>query len=101
MSQQQALKSAQSYLSFSSFSKKGLIKQLTSQYGEGFSNADAEWAVARVSVDWNAEAVEAAKSYLKMSSFSRSGLIKQLTSDYGDGFTTAQATFAANAVGLK
>lgn len=95
VSQEQALKKAQSYLSYSGFSESGLIKQLTF---EGFSDADAKWAVTHVEVDWNAEVVEKAKSYLEYSSFSRAGLIKQLQFE---GFSQAQATYAVNAVGLK
>jgi hypothetical protein len=41
VSQQQAIGSAQDYLSFQAFSRKGLIQQLSSKYGEGFSRADA------------------------------------------------------------
>jgi hypothetical protein len=100
VSQQQALDSAQSYLDMGGFSRAGLIDQLTSQAGEGFSLADATWAVNRSGADWNAQAVLSAKSYLDMGGFSRSGLIEQLTSQYGEQFTLAQATYAVNQVGL-
>jgi hypothetical protein len=100
VSQQNALESAESYLSFSAFSEAGLIDQLSSKAGEGFPKADAVWAVKHVEVDWNKEAVEAARSYLDFTSFSRSGLIQQLSSPAGDQFTKAQATYAANKVGL-
>src|SRR5215204_5635543 len=36
-SQEQAIGSAESYLSFTAFSRKGLIRQLSSDAGEGFS----------------------------------------------------------------
>lgn len=100
VAQQQALIAAQSYIDEQSFSKKGLLEQLTSKAGEGFSKADAAWAVARVHVDWNAEAVEAAKSYLEMGGFSRASLIEQLTSSAGEQFTRAQALYAVKKVGL-
>jgi hypothetical protein len=100
VAQQQALESAQSYLDMGGFSLAGLMKQLTSSYGEGFSTADARWAVNHVRVNWNQQAIESAKSYLEMGGFSRDGLIQQLTSSYGDGFTYAQAVYAANHVGL-
>ena len=74
----------------SGFSMKGLIKQLKF---EGYSKADATFAVNHVHVDWNAEAVEKAESYLDMSSFSKSGLVTQLKFE---GFTPAQAQRAAN-----
>lgn len=99
LAQRNALKSAESYLSFSSFSRAGLIDQLSSEYGEGYDLADATWAVDNVQVDWFAEAVEAAESYLEFSSFSRSGLYDQLTSQYGEQFTAEQANHALAAVG--
>ena len=97
-SQENAVESAEGYLEYSGFSRKGLIQQLSSSAGEGFSRADARFAVNHVDVDWNAEAVESAKNYLEYSSFSRSGLIQQLTSDAGEGFTQAQAQYAVNKV---
>ena len=101
VSQQQALESAKSYLDMGTgFSEKGLIDQLSSQYGEKFSVADATWAVAHSGADWNAQAVMSAKGYMKMGGFSRAGLIDQLTSPSGEQFTLAQATYAVNQVGL-
>jgi hypothetical protein len=100
VAQQQALDATQQYVDLQGFSRKGLLRQLTSKAGNGFSTADATWAVNHVKVDWNAEAVESAKSYLDMGGFSRSSLIKQLTSAYGDGFTKAQAQYAVKKVGL-
>jgi colicin import membrane protein len=95
VSQENAVAKAESYLEFTAFSKKGLIEQLEF---EGFSNADAAFAVDNISVDWNEQAVKKAKSYLDFSSFSRQGLIDQLEFE---GFTTEQATHGANQVGLK
>jgi hypothetical protein len=102
VSQQQALTAAQSYLDLGSgFSRAGLIDQLSSQYGNKFSVADATWAADHSGADWNAQAVMAAKGYMNLGSgFSRAGLIDQLTSPYGNKFTYAQATYAANQVGL-
>ena len=98
--QEQAIQSAQSYLEMSGFSRLGLLKQLTSKYGEGFTKADAVYAVDHIKVDWNQQAVESAKSYLEQGGFSRAGLIQQLTSPYGEQFTVKQATYAVNKVGL-
>lgn len=104
ISQQNAYESAVDYLNFSDFSRKGLIEQLTSEYGEKFPAADAEFAVARLEkeggVDWNAEASEAAKNYLDISSFSRQGLLDQLTSEYGSQFTPKQAEYGVSQAGL-
>ena len=103
LGQENAIGSAQSYLDFSGFSRTGLFEQLTSEYGEGFEAADAEFALAYLEqnglVDWNAEAVESAKSYLEFSQFSRDGLYEQLTSQYGEGFTHEQAEHAVAQVG--
>lgn len=95
-----AIRSARSYLDLSGFSRAGLINQLTSKAGDGFSRADATYAADHVGVDWNAEAVESAKAYLDLSGFSRAGLIQQLTSKAGDRYTKAQAEHAADEVGL-
>jgi Host cell surface-exposed lipoprotein len=102
VSQEQALESAQGYLDMGTgFSRAGLIDQLHSSAGEGFSKADAVWAVNHTHANWNHQAVLSAKGYLDMESgFSRASLIDQLSSPYGEDFTVAQATYAANQVGL-
>jgi hypothetical protein len=97
--QQNAIAAAKDYLSMSGMSKAGLIQQLDSKYGEGYSKSDAVFAVNHITVNWNEQAVRAAKDYLEMSSFSRASLIQQLCSKAGDGFTLAQATYAADHVG--
>jgi hypothetical protein len=99
-SQRNALRSARSYLEFKGFSKKGLIRQLSSSAGEGYPKADAVWAVAHLDVDWKEQAVKAGRSYLDMRPFSRAGLIQQLSSDAGEGFTKAEAAYAADKLGL-
>jgi hypothetical protein len=60
-----ALQSAESYLAMSGFSKQGLYEQLSSSAGEGFTPAEAQYAVDHVHADWNKEAVESARSYLR------------------------------------
>lgn len=99
-SQEQAISSAESYLSFTAFSRKGLIRQLSSDAGEGFSVADATYAVDHIKVNWNEQAAKKAKEYLQMQSFSRKGLIRQLESSAGEGFTHAQAVYGVNKAGL-
>ncbi|MDD9348393.1 Ltp family lipoprotein [Mumia sp.] len=99
-SQEEAIEAAESYLDTGHFSKKGLIGQLSSSAGEGFTRAEAEHAVTTVDADWKAEAVEAAESYVELGGFSRSGLIDQLTSSAGEGFTQAEAEYAVTKVGL-
>lgn len=94
--QRQALGAAKDYLSTGSFSRAGLIHQLTSSYGDGFSRADAVWGVNHAHANWNAEAVQAAKGYLSTTHFSRAALIHQLESAYGDQFTHAQAVYGVS-----
>lgn len=95
VSQQQAVRKGNEYLDYTSFSRSGLIEQL--EY-EGFSNADATFAVDQISPDWNAQAAAKAQEYLDYTSFSRSGLIDQLLYE---GFTREQAEHGANSVGLE
>ena len=100
-SQENAVKSAESYLTMGSgFSRQGLIGQLTSKMGEGFPPKDAVFAVDYLNVNWNKQAVISAKNYLDMSGFSCSGLVQQLSSSAGDQFTKEQATYAGEKVGL-
>ena len=93
MGQQQAVAKGQDYLDFAAFSRQGLIDQLVY---EGFSEADASFAVDYIAPDWNAQAAQKAQEYLDFSSFSRQGLIDQLVYE---GFTQAQAEYGVQAVG--
>ena len=60
---------------------------------EGYSDADAEYAVDQINADWNEQAVLAAINYLDFSSFSKQGLIDQLVFE---GYTSEQAEYGAN-----
>jgi hypothetical protein len=96
VSQQQAVRKAEDYLDYTAFSRSGLINQLVSF--EGFSTADATFAVDSLTVDWNEQAAKKAKDYLDYTAFSRSGLINQLVSF--EGFTPAQAAYGVSTTGL-
>ena len=87
--EQNALKSAQSYLSFSAFSHSKLIQQL--EY-EGYSNAEATYGADRCGANWCEQAVKCAANYLKVSAFSQDKLIQQLKFE---GFTDTQAAYGA------
>ncbi|MCV7415362.1 Ltp family lipoprotein [Mycolicibacterium litorale] len=89
-SQQNAVRKAEEYLSISAFSREGLISQL--EY-EGFSTADATFAVDSITVDWNEQAVKKAQEYLSISAFSPQGLVEQL--EY-EGFTASQAAYGVS-----
>jgi len=92
--QSNAVKKAKSYLSYSAFSRSGLIAQLEF---EGFSTSDATYGTDAQNANWNDQAAKKGKSYLDMSGYSRNGLIDQLEFE---GFSTKEATFGASANGL-
>ena len=97
--QRNAFRSAQAYLRMSGFSRQGLIDQLSSEYGDQYSVADATAAVDALNVDWNAQAARSAASYLQMSGFSCQGLVDQLSSSHGEQFTVGQAREGATRAG--
>lgn len=92
--QSNAVRSARDYLDYTAFSRSGLIEQL--EY-EGYSTADATFAVDQISPDWNEQAALAAENYLDYTAFSRQGLIEQLEFE---GFDRAQATYGVDQAGL-
>lgn len=84
-----ALKKAYQYLNVMAFSRTGLIAQL--EY-DGFTTAEATYAVDNCGTDWNEQAASKAGQYLSIMGFSKDGLIGQL--EY-DGFTHEQAVYGA------
>jgi hypothetical protein len=97
--QKNAVAAAKQYLQTQAFSQQGLIDQLDSSAGDGYSVNDATVAVDSLTVNWNTEAVQAAKAYLQTQPFSCTDLINQLDSSAGDQFTVAQATYGAQQAG--
>jgi hypothetical protein len=96
-----AVQAAKQYLNAEpGFSQAGLIAQLDSPDGSGFSVADATAAVDSLTVNWDAQAVDAAKNYnSSIGGFSCSSMIQQLDSPDGGQFTVAQATYGATQAG--
>lgn len=92
--QKNALKKAKSYSSTMYMSKKGIYNQLTSEYGEGFSKEDAQYAVDNVDADWKANALAKAKTYQETMNMSKNNIYKQLISEYGEQFTEEEAQYA-------
>jgi hypothetical protein len=88
--QRNAVRAAKDYLNYTAFSRQGLIKQLEF---DKYSDADAEYAVDHIGVDWNEQAAKTAKNYLDYSAFSRQELIKQLEFD---GYTSEQAAYGVD-----
>jgi Host cell surface-exposed lipoprotein len=97
----QAIQAARQYLAMGSgFSYSGLVGQLDSASGSGFSRALALFAVRHITVNWDHQAVLAARAYMKLGGFSYNDMVQQLDSSAGDGFTYAQAVYGAKSVGL-
>ncbi len=89
-----ALAKAQQYSDVMYMSKKGIRRQLTSEYGEDFSEKAADYALKHVDADWKKNATEKAKSYAETMHMSESAIRKQLTSEYGEQFTESEADYA-------
>ena len=89
-----ALKKATSYATAMHMSKQAVYDQLTSEYGEQFSEEAAQYAIDNVVADWNANALAKAKSYQEKMSMSPSAIYDQLTSEYGEKFTEEEADYA-------
>ncbi|GEN28397.1 hypothetical protein HVA01_20430 [Halovibrio variabilis] len=51
--QNNAVRSANLYLSMQGFSRSGLIQQLSSDFGDGYKVADATAAVDSLDIDWD------------------------------------------------
>lgn len=95
--QKNALKKAQTYATSMHMSKQKVYDQLVSEYGEGFSVADAQYAIDNLtSIDWNANALAKAKTYYTTMSMSKSKIYDQLISEYGEKFTPEQAQYAVD-----
>lgn len=94
-----AVRSAKQYLRVQGFSRKGLIQQLSSNAGSGYSVSTATIAVDSMNINWDKEAERSAKQYLNIQGFSCKGLIQQLSSNAGDGYTVNQAYYGAQKAG--
>ncbi len=94
-SQRNALKKAISYAENMHMSKAKVYEQLTSEFGEKFPEADAQWAIEHLSdIDWNKQALIKAKSYQKQMAMSNDSIREQLVSEYGEQFTPEEAEYA-------
>lgn len=96
-----ALRKAKVYSDTMSMSKAGLYDQLTSEYGEKFSDEAAQYAMDNLEVDWNKNALKKAKTYSDTMSMSKAGLYDQLTSEYGEKFTAEEAQYAVDNLDVK
>ena len=94
MGQSNALKKAESYSENFHMSKKGIYKQLISEYGEGFTVSEAKYAIEHIVADWKYNALKKAESYSENFHMSKSRIYQQLISPYGEEFTPAEAKYA-------
>lgn len=91
-----ALKKGESYAKTMHMSKRGIFEQLTSEYGEGFPEDAAQYAIDNLDIDWNENALRKAKSYYENMAMSRDSVYEQLISEYGEKFTPEQAQYAVD-----
>ncbi|MEG0181591.1 MAG: Ltp family lipoprotein [Bacilli bacterium] len=89
-----ALRKAKTYSDTMSMSKAGLYDQLTSEYGEKFSQEAAQYAIDNVNADWKGNALKKAKTYQEGMAMSPSAVYDQLVSEYGEKFTAEEAQYA-------
>ena len=94
------MRAAKEYLDVMAYSKKGLIKQLSSSYGSQFTEAEATYGVENCGANWYEQASRAAKEYLDVMAYSRDELIRQLSSSYGSQFTYEEAVYGVEQNGL-
>lgn len=91
-----ALNKAYDYAEVMHMSKKGIYNQLTSEYGEQFTEEAAQYAMDNIDVDWNANALAKAKDYSETMHMSKKGIYDQLVSEYGEQFTEDEAQYAVD-----
>lgn len=91
-----ALVTAQDYSDTMYMSKAELYEQLTSDYGEGFPEDAAQYAIDNVQADWNYNALMKGKEYYEDMAMSKNEVYEQLVSDYGEQFTAEQAQYAVD-----
>lgn len=95
MNQKNALKTAISYATGMHMSKSKVYHQLISEHGERFPEADAQWAMERLTdIDWKKNALESAKSYATGMHMSKNKVYHQLISPHGEQFTEEEAQWA-------
>ncbi len=93
-----ALRKAERYSSSMHMSKQAIYDQLTSEYGEGFPEDAAQYAIDNIEADWEANALAKAKQYSDTMHMSKRGIYDQLTSEYGEKFTEDEAQYAIDNV---
>lgn len=92
-----ALIRAKRYASRMHMSKQRVSEQLTSEYGEKFSETAAKYAIDNLKgIDWNANALAKGTTYAKRMKMSKQKIFDQLTSQYGEKFTEQEGQYAVD-----
>lgn len=94
-SKEELVKKAESYSRNFNMSKKKLYNQLTSEYGESFTEEEANYAIEHANIDWKKNALEKAKAYKKKEMLNYD-IFTKLSSQSGDQFTEEEAQYAIN-----
>lgn len=94
-SKEELVKKAESYSRSLNMSKKKLYNQLTSEYGESFTEEEANYAIEHANIDWKKNALEKAKIYKKKKMLNYD-IFTKLSSQSGDQFTEEEAQYAVN-----
>ena len=89
-----ALATAENYSKNMHMSKTAIYEQLVSEYGEEFTEEEAQYAIDNIEADWKANALEKAKSYQDTMDMSPEAIRDQLVSEYGEKFTQEEADYA-------
>lgn len=90
-----AVQTAKEYISYTAFSRDGLVEQLEF---EGYSHFEAQRAVDSLNADWEEQALLKATDYLESTAFSYFGLVEQL--EY-EGFSHTEAVYGADHCGAN
>src|SRR5699024_5090634 len=67
-----------------------------SEYGDQFTEDQAQYAIDTIDADWNQNALESAKVYQDEMAMSPDAIRDQLSSEYGDQFTEDHAQYAVD-----
>lgn len=89
-----ALINAKIYSDEMHMSKAAIHDQLTSEYGDQFSEEAADYAVENLEADYKYNALQSAKIYQDELAMSPNAIYDQLISDYGEQFTEEEAQYA-------
>lgn len=89
-----ALSKAETYAKAMNMSKIAIYDQLTSPYGEKFSEEAAQYAMDNFEFDWKLNALKKAGTYSDTMYMSKKGIYEQLVSEHGEQFTKEEAQYA-------